>query len=96
MRKRAEMRKQAQASMATPQAPEEAPQAPKSPSSGSRTAEENRVKREEIAMLKSQLEEQARLIERLGSKINMDPVEETEQLEKLVQNGVVENITVHA
>jgi hypothetical protein len=96
MRKRAEARKEAQAFKATPQAPkEEAPQVPKAPSSGM-TAEENRVNRAEIAMLKRQLEEQAKLIARLASKIDMDPVEETELLEKLVQNGVVENITLHA
>lgn len=79
MRKRTEARKRAQAS-------KEAPQAPKAPCTG-RAAEENRVEREEIAMLKRQLEEQAKMIERLASKINMDPIEETERLEKLVTNG---------
>jgi hypothetical protein len=81
MRKRTEARKQAQAPKA---------------SCSDKTAEENRVGREEISMLKRQLEEQAKLIARLASKIDMDPVEETERVEKMLQNGVVENITVHA
>ena len=102
MRKRAEARKQqqrqqqqqAQASKEMPaaQAPKEAP--PQVPSKkaaccsgSSRTPEENCTDREEIVMLKRQLEEQAKMIERLASKINFDPVEETEKLEQLVQNG---------
>ena len=87
MRKQAEARKQAQASKETVRAPKEAPQAPKAACS-CRTAKENCMDREEIVMLKRQLEEEAKMIDRLASKINFDPVEETEKLEKLIQNGV--------